>query len=142
MQKARRYQSGRKAELPSRSFGNGVLCALCVSVALWSLLLLLISLVEWLVPNIFGDFVLYIVAAVPIISMGVGTYLGTRRIGRMAVWIGGINGIACWLISLCVAWCGDVTVAASWMMISAGICLTVSIIGALLGVLCAKQQEF
>lgn len=138
MQKARRYQGGRMAEMPSRNFGSGVLCALSISVALWILLSFLISLIEWLVPNVFGDLVLYIVAVVPIISMGVGTYLGTRRIGRMAVWLGGINGIICWSIGLCIAWCGDVDITATWMMISAGICLTVSVIGALLGVLRAK----
>ncbi len=138
MQKARRYQNGRKAEYGPRSFGGGVFCALTVSVALWISLLLAVSLVEWLVPNIFGDLGIYITAAIPIISIGAGAYLGSRRLAGMAVWLGGINGIICWSIGLCIAWCGGMDITALWLTVSAGICLAVSLIGALMGVLRIK----
>lgn len=138
MQKARRYQNGRKTEVSSLNFGSGVLYTLIISIALWILLLLTISLVEWLMPNIFGDFAVYVAATISIISMGLGAYLGSRRLSRMAVWLACGNGIICWLIGLCIAWCSGIDITVSWIMIAVGICLTVSVIGALLGVLRVK----
>ena len=135
MQKARRYQGRRKTENEPRNFGSGVLCAPIVSIVLCILLLLAISLVEWLMPDLFGAYGVYIAAAIPAVCMGVGAYVGSRRLARKAVWLGCINGIVCWLISIGIVWCSGADITAFWLGISIGICLIVSLIGALLGVL-------
>ena len=135
MQKARRYQGRRKTENEPRNFGRGVLCALIVSVALFILLLLAISLVEWLMPDLFDAYGVYIATAVPVVSVGVGAYVGSRRLARKAVWLGGVNGIVCWLIGIGIAWCSGVDITIAWLGVSLGVCLIVSLIGALPGVL-------
>ena len=135
MQKARRYQDRGQAERKSRSFGSGVLCALVVSIVLCILLLLLISLIEWLMPDLLGAYSIYIVSVIPLICMGVGAYIGSLRLSCKIVWLGSINGLICWFIGLCIAWCSSVDITVLWLGVSLAICLVTSLIGALLGVL-------
>lgn len=138
MQKARRYQSGRLSEVGTRSFGNGVFFALIVSAILLIVLLFAVSLAEWLIPDLFGEYGVYVASVIPIISMGIGAYVGSRRLLQKAVWLGGVNGLTCWLTGLCIAWCSGIDITAFWISVSAGICLSASLIGALLGVLRIK----
>lgn len=135
MQKTRRYQHGRQAERELRSFGSGVFCALAVSVVLCVLSLLVISLIEWSMPDLFGAYSIYIAKIIPLICMGIGAYIGSRRLARKAIWLGGINGLICWLIGLCIAWCSSVDITMIWLGISLSTCLVTSVIGSLLGVL-------
>ncbi len=138
MQKARRYQSGRLTEDGPRSFGSAVFFAMIVSAILLIVLLFAVSIAEWLLPDLFGEYSVYVASVIPIISMGIGAYVGSRRLLRKAVWLGCVNGLICWLMGLCIAWCSGIDITAFWLGVSAGICLSVSLIGALLGVLRIK----
>ncbi|MBQ5745664.1 MAG: hypothetical protein IIV84_01660 [Selenomonadales bacterium] len=135
MRKARRYQGRGQAECVPRSFGSGAFCALVVSVVLCILLLLVISLIEWTMPDLLGAYSVYTVFLIPLVCMAIGAYIGSRRLARKAVWLGGINGFICWLIGLCIAWCSSADITVLWLGVSLGICLITSFIGALLGVL-------
>lgn len=135
MRTGRRYK-GKRNEIESAHHLLGcLLYALMVSLVSFILLLLLVSLAEWMLPNAWNDSMHYIIDVIPFISIWLGTYLGSRRLGRAALWLGLIGGLICWLIGLFSAWCISIDITLTWMLISAALCIGIALIGAMIGLL-------
>lgn len=135
MRTARSYKNRQGRTDDERDLLEGVICSLTTGSGAFVILLLLVSLAEWLMPAPKHGSLPYIADAIPLFSIGIGTYLGSRHLGRSAAWLGLICGLIAWMIGLGMAWCLGITITLNWLVISAGISLITAFIGAMTGLL-------
>ena len=135
MQTTGSYKKRQSTDDVSRTLLGSVLYALLIGMVVVVILILLLSLTEWLIPNAEKIPTSYIADAIPFIGIGLGTYCGSRRLGRRVVWLGVISGLIYWLLALCMIWCLDIAVTSSWLMISVALCIGTALIGAMAGLL-------
>lgn len=116
---------------------GGLRAALTASL-LFVILLLGISVVEYFVASLDEDMIRSIVMAMPIVSVGMGTCLAARRLGRAGLWLSMVSGGVYFLFALAVALCMGADITLDYLGWGILICLGSAITGAILGNLCVR----
>lgn len=132
-----RRTRSNEAKNQRQVIAGGIRAALTASL-LFVILLLGISAVEYFIPSLEEDTICSIVMAVPLVSIGIGTFLAARRLRRAGLWLSMVSGGLCFLFALAVGLCMGADIMLTHLGWGILLCLGSAMSGAILGNLCVR----